>query len=115
MSHIPGPWRPGREDLQAYHAGNGAPFTNVYATDKRAGTHPATGEELPLIIAVVEGATIDQEEEKANAALIAAAPELLEACKWAYKALSMPPPVGISHAELLTILTSAIAKADGRG
>lgn len=38
--------------------------------------------------------------------------ELLAALKWAYRALSEPPPIGKSHAELLTMFRAAIARAE---
>ena len=63
------------------------------------------------------------EEAKANANLISAAPELLEACKWALKRMltegewlamaNYPARFMVKRAEQLAILESTIAKAEG--
>ncbi len=53
------------------------------------------------------------EEVEANARLIATAPELLEACRWALKAWTEKPPIGKTLAELQTMLRAAIARAEG--
>ena len=72
--HTPGPWRTGREDMQSYDGATGEPFASVYCDDERAEMH--LGEKLPYDIARTFG-----DECKANARLIAAAPELLESLK----------------------------------
>jgi hypothetical protein len=53
-------------------------------------------------------------ESEANARLFAASKDLLEACRWALRGWTETPPIGISHAELLTKLRAAIEKAEGR-
>ena len=75
--HTPGPWRTGREDMQSYDGLTGEPFSSVYADSERGKMH--MGERLPLLIAHVPGSEIGRDEEKANARLIAAAPEMKEA------------------------------------
>jgi hypothetical protein len=75
-NHTPGPWHPGREDGQSFDASTGQPFSSVYADDKRGGRH--LGHALPLTIALVQGENIGRGEEKANARLISAAPELFD-------------------------------------
>ena len=57
----------------------------------------------------------NQDEALANARLIAAAPELLEACQWALNTLrdAVACPDGCPE-ELEAALTAAIAKAEGR-
>ncbi len=83
--HTPGEWRTGREDMQSYDANTGEPFTNVYVTDPRGGVH--LGHSLPYTVARVFG---DKDgESKANARLVAAAPELLTACEEAADDLSI--------------------------
>ena len=68
----PGPWRDGRRDMQSYDGETGEMFASVYCDDDRAPMH--LGERLPYVIARTFG-----DECKANALLIAKAPELVEA------------------------------------
>lgn len=77
--HTPGPWQTGREDMQSYDGATGEPFSSVYANDPRGKMH--MGSRLPLVVARMPGGEVDREEEKANARLIASAPDLLTACK----------------------------------
>ena len=51
--------------------------------------------------------------DEGNAYLIAAAPDLLEACKWALAA-EKALPKGIRHPELEKALENSIAKAEGK-
>lgn len=58
----------------------------------------------------------DTMETEANARLIAAAPDLLEACKWAHQFLVSRkdiPPVG-EAAQIFDLIAAAIAKAEGK-
>jgi hypothetical protein len=55
----------------------------------------------------------DTAEQKANAALIAAAPELLEACKAAQKYLLLPEGQRGDVREILQLLGKAGIKAEG--
>jgi len=52
-----------------------------------------------------------RERDEANARLIAASPDLLEACKQSVITLD---PMDNDHAVLWRLLTEAIAKAEGR-
>lgn len=81
----PGPWKTGRNDMQSYDAATGEPFTNVYhATMTFNGERVA---DLPLVIARCFGARVD---DKANARLIAAAPEMAELLRYHLAALGAP-------------------------
>lgn len=82
MSHTPGPWKTGREDMQSYTGDGEIPFTNIYHATETDGFH--LGHSLPLTIGRAEG-----NNNKANARLIAAAPDLLEACKAQHKAIDL--------------------------
>lgn len=66
-------WRTGREDMQSYDAHTGEPFASIYCDDGKGTFH--LGEHLPSVVAYVFG-----DDCKARARLIAAAPDLLEAC-----------------------------------
>jgi len=95
MTHTPGPW----------HATLDEPLITV-----------ETGERGDAEICVVEprataGGFTD--EEKANARLIAAAPDLLAACRAAGDAI-FDTRLGKDELALLTQLGAAIAKAEGR-
>lgn len=72
--HTPGPWKTGRDDMQSYD-GAGEPFTYIYHATLKDGEH--LGQPLPLTIGRAEG-----ENNKANARLIASAPDMLAALKW---------------------------------
>src|SRR5260221_11947250 len=54
---------------------------------------------------------LSEEEKEANAFLIAAAPELYEACQWALKA-ERALPENMHHKDLLKALEGAITKAE---
>lgn len=99
MGHTPGPWKAGRHNI-----GDGWRVFVKHHAD--ADQHDAI---CDLETWQSEKAT------KANATLIAAAPELLIACKGAIAALSQHKtfPADIDAAK--SFLTDAIAKAEGRG
>lgn len=86
-SFTPGPWRAGRSDMISECGGCGLMYKNVYAEDVRGGFHKPTGTPMGVTVAraVIDpvGAefelSLTEGELFANAALIAAAPELLEA------------------------------------
>lgn len=108
--HTRGEWRTGREDMQSYDGATGQPFSSVYVDDKRAGKH--LGEDLPLRVATIHGEHLTREEEKANARLIAAAPDLLTALREIREACCSGegnlPAADIERAQ------AAIEKAEGR-
>jgi len=68
-SITPGPWIPGRPDMQSYDAGTGEAFTNVYADDPQGRIH--LGEPLPYTIARVHN---ESGRNKADAEFIGFAP-----------------------------------------
>jgi len=105
MKHTPGPWRTMR--------GPQNNFLDHVMTD----TVPGLG------IATTWAHNQDSEQE-ANARLIAAAPELLEACKVAYDAIKAQPIDSFGEGrdgeltwpirdEILNNIAKAIAKAEG--
>lgn len=103
QKHTPGPWVVAN-GLQVWKSGHNTVASPRICTLKNA-AHPVE--------------QISAEEQKANASLIAAAPELLEALQ-AYHALHAPAegrfpsaadtPAGVAYAKAL----AAIAKAEGR-
>lgn len=103
----PGPWKTGREDMQSFD-GNGEPFTNIYHATEKDGTH--LGEALPLTIAKVFGSY--KLDDKANARLIAAAPDLLEALKRVSDEIDRNDYDGGISLAALNQLAAAIAKAE---
>lgn len=91
IKHTPGPWR------------SGDVFNTVFG--------PPNGNPSPLTIATVHMLhSYDDGSKNANARLIAAAPELLEACK---AALHDKPPVCL-RPTVVEMLISAIRKAEGK-
>lgn len=86
-SHTPGPWHVG---VKTYHAGR-----DVYGPKGES-------------VAITDDVMTDIDEAKANARLIAAAPDLLEAAKLGLMALDDTAPD-------YAAIKAAIAKAEGRG
>ncbi len=99
MKHTPGPWKIERIPIESKGGSNTCwkigPFHACIYDDWR-----------PREIGISEG------ENEANARLIAAAPELLEACNAARRFVAADSVMTIS--ECLQILDMAIAKAEGR-
>lgn len=110
--HTSGPWRTGREDVQSYDGTTGQPFSSIYADDDRAGMH--LGHKLPLRVATVHGDHINQHEERANARLISAAPDLYEAAKMLTAWVDSKSYAYAECARGWDSLRAAIAKAEGR-
>lgn len=107
----PGPWRAGRTDAVSYHAGDGAgPFKNVYVDDPGGRVH--MGNRLPAVVAEVYGPL--GADCRANALLIAAAPDLLAACEASLPVVGVPLSPDECRALVLK-LGAAIAKAKGEG
>jgi len=69
-----------------------------------------TGKTLALIPYFDE----ENKEQKANAQLISASPDLLEACKVAYRALSLDSDMEEDFAPEIKQLQEAMNKAEGR-
>lgn len=111
--HTPGPWRSGRSDMQSFDGDSGFPFTNIYFDDPNGKFH--LGERLPGLVGRAEG-----KNNKANACLMAAAPELLVATKDAYDLLldyihtieKTGASLNYGHS-VLSLLKSTIAVAEG--
>ena len=72
----PGLWFAGRMDTVSYHGDGGGPHKDVYVNDPNGEFH--LGTRLPAVVAVCYGAL--GSDCRANARLIAAAPDLLAAC-----------------------------------
>lgn len=102
-AHTPGPWKAGRTDMQSYCGMTGEPFTNIYHATMKDGEHHVTGDALPLVIAKAVG-----EGNKANARLIAAAPDMLAALKAVQEYGHEDSP------KKWEIIQAAIDKAEGR-
>lgn len=91
-NHTPGPWR------------TGDAWNTIFG--------PPNGNPAPEIIAKV------QRGNEANARLLAAAPELLAALKWALGNVASPLPSMEGRAEFISqckTAQAAIAKAEGKG
>jgi hypothetical protein len=97
--HTPGPWHTG--------AGNGE--GSIFCKEGRLRLNDR-GTALYSICQVTHG--YDQAEDDANASLIAAAPELYEACRRALDFIDDLPIPGNSI--ILRDLRDVIAKAEGR-
>ncbi len=103
--HTPGPWRAGRPDMRTIV--DGVPSKWVYGPEREGGNG---------YIAVASGtASADWDEVMANARLIAAAPDLLEACEAALANLDYLREQWGFHAsrEMTGKLRAAVAKANG--
>lgn len=99
--------------MQSYDAQSGMPFWSVYVVDTRAGKH--LGRDLPLIVARLPGDELaDEEEGRANARLVAAAPDLLEALTAVLPYAEQFWRSGEQPAACIAEARAAIAKAEGR-
>lgn len=104
--YTPGPWRIG--NLKSYDGYTGKPYRNVWADD------PGKPDDALCVARCVDVGPVDE-----NARLIAAAPELLEACDLAAIALRIVRDEyggNLRRAtadELLKRLEAAYAKATG--
>jgi hypothetical protein len=101
--HTPGPW------IFSHDLGNG--YSIAREVD---GHNSASGKLLPVALAVFTAGNYNETENRAvasaNAHLIAAAPELLEACRWVKQEIEWKHDMTAS----LTVLDRIIAKAEGR-
>ena len=77
MNHTPGPWELGPAGFE----GN-PPYVNIYQEGD---------DDDALFIGTVGAEEVDEETAEANARLIAAAPELLQACQTMLKAYRLIP------------------------
>lgn len=103
MAHTPGPWSVDSE------SGNDGEAEVIVAADRTICWTADTFTDE-------EGAAIT-DEDRANARLIAAAPELHEACKHALHALNTAPRFRcgkFNSYDIASMLEHAIAKAEGR-
>lgn len=92
--HTPGPWRFTEIDSPSggkQHAIVGIPFGDVVAVT----SYPFHG----------------REAMEANARLIAAAPDLLEALQWALEQIE--PDLDLDHQDAMTLARIAVAQATG--
>lgn len=101
MSHTPGPWHIGSGNAEDWYEGN---LTILCKSDK---PNRLTGSPYRVL------AKLNQYYSSPdNARLIAAAPELLEACIYAADVLEGEG--GVDLDETINKLRAAIAKAEGR-
>lgn len=90
MSHTPGPWRIGDAGHTVFGPPNGSPSPRTVAT------------------------VVPHNDRRDNARLIAAAPDLLEACKDCLERLQAYSERGLSFPLTTAKARTAIAKAEGR-
>lgn len=107
MSHTPGPWRVEKTPFE--------PSPVIVGLMEEG---PRPGDFLPnnprcRVIAQCKGT---DDEGKANAYLIASAPDLLEACKLSFAALhhDMEEGGAFQNEQLVKMLRATIDKAEGR-
>lgn len=102
-THTPGPWNEGRPDMQTIVDGYGSKW--IYAGNK--------------YVAVASGRDVeDWDEVMANARLIAAAPDLLAACKlvlqrWTFSEDQIHTHTWHDMQDCREVLLAAVAKAEG--
>ena len=101
--HTPGPWA-----LSINEGWTTNPFS---VTVRRRGVHQTTLANIP------HRATVSPQEQEANARMIAAAPDLLEALTWVTRCACMPGPAGTTvyaiGDEHMAKARAAIAQATG--
>lgn len=112
--HTPGPWTVDENTL----AGYGDNGSNFYVVAPNQDRHDGSIATLPMQHRLLDyGATPEYECAKANARLIAAAPELLEACKLFVEAIDgcayPAEDAGLVIAAPMDAIRAAIAKAEG--
>jgi len=100
LSYTPGPWKIGA--LLGDPDGKSYEYPTIYRLNEDGST---------TYVADIMGAL--SPSAWPNACLIAATPDLLEACKWALAA-EKTLPKGIRHPELEKALENSIAKAKGK-
>lgn len=112
LTHTMGPWKISKHGIHRMD-------TDPDKDDEEYGIHiVAKDSYLPA-----QAYGTDKDEVVANAALIAAAPDLLEACKeslglaiaWAgyHQSLNNSPEIHPVHAEIISKIQAAIRKAEG--
>jgi hypothetical protein len=104
--HTPGPWRIG--SLASYDGYTGQPYRNVWAGEDEAAT---------VVARAIRSDGAMTNDVDADALLIAAAPELLEAAEMAFCLLDNfveDPRVDVEIKATMVELQKAIAKAEGR-
>lgn len=94
MNHTPGPWQVCDDEINVYAPETDTAITNV--------EHPCAA---------------DYDTQRANAKVIAAAPDLLAACQWVVTDIAYKAPEEFAdeavHSRWLARLREAIAKAKG--
>ena len=101
MKHTPGPWKPVKREQDLSEPGK-------YSPEYYAIMEAVEGS----LVAEVHHAGIEWEEFKANARIVAAAPDLLKALKMAIHALQVHG-IDETMAGEFEILTNAVAKVEG--
>lgn len=108
MKHTPGPWRAGRPDMATIVDGWDSKW--IYADDH---ADPDNIEKTKHIAVASSRDVEDWSEVMANARLIAAAPELLEALEKFVVHMPSKPHCTIGHLQAYDLAVRAIAKAKG--
>ncbi|ASP90766.1 hypothetical protein [Sinorhizobium meliloti] len=102
--HTPGPWTARQQ------------FANRWLIEKDQGTNDAGEKLIPLCLAAVHTTILEvgcgERDTEANARLISAAPDLLEALRGFLSAF--PLPLRKDEKEAIEAAKTAIAKAEGR-
>lgn len=83
MKYSPGPWTYTREESKRFDEATGEPRNVSFDWIKADKTHKYPNLPMAQVVASVMGSSLTVEESKANGALIAAAPDLLEALQHA--------------------------------
>ena len=106
MSHTPGEWKVGEDEPFVYALNNAG--TNRFFLSVQPGWIARVGNNHP------DDERTPHEELMANACMIAAAPDLLEAVRLAYAVISGESMTKQGLIDALTSCKDALAKAEGK-
>lgn len=102
-AHTRGPWRVG--NLASYDGCTGQPYRNIWAGED---------EDATVVARAIRSEGAMSNDVDADAHLIAAAPDLLEACKQWISERENPVPCWVMKQDAERKMRSAIAKAEAK-